>query len=307
MRIQLRGRSVLVDLFQTKVAVASTFLALVKDEGLFIPKSLTIWENTFNESEEGRLVREEKDISGWGSAGIRNYIISVVEKTALVPTHKAVVVIDGTIREGDIPAYLTIYGPPSLSRIYGDVEFDVWPTSKVEGIAQLYYENSEVRTKLNDITAKILGKIVGKTKCVVIGKTPDAVWNVLEWAFFYSPDKKLIITNMFKTVRYLAEGGIEELKPLANIIKPYKEELFAISLFEIREFTNKLIQMAKESDAQLELRKSVMFIAGNPQSSRKFFEKFKDEILMPLKEHLKDEEYIKKILRQIIIGHKTLI
>lgn len=67
------------------------------------------------------------------------------------------------------------------------------------------------------------------------------IWNVSEWVFLYSPDKKQLIISISKTVRYLAEKGLEEQKHLASLIKPYKEELFATSLFEIKEFANKLI------------------------------------------------------------------
>lgn len=306
MRIQLRGRVTLGELFQTKVATATTLLTLIKEEGVFMPTSLTIWENTFNESEGGRLVREEADVRSWGPAGLRNYIISVVEKMPLVSPYKAVVLIEGVIRKGDVPAYLAVYGTPLLARIYGDVELDVWPTSEVESLAQLYYQNGEVRDKLNDIIAKILGEISGNVKYVVIGESPDAGWNVLEWAFFYSPDKKLLIKNILKTVKYLAEKGSEELKPLADAIKPYKEELFATLLFEIPEFANKLKRMAKESDVQLDLKRSITFIAGTPQSSRAFFRKFENEILVPLKEHLIGEERMKRILRQIITGQRAL-
>lgn len=293
------------EVFSNKLDTFTALLQTLVSEKLFQPKNLEIWLEATSEAEGGKLIFSYEIDIGYKPLGIKSLIRSMVKKHR-EDILKLIVVLEGFFLEHY--AYIILYNVPELRRVYGDVELDVYPSPSkgIYSIADLLKDNEKILKKMGQIVEHV-GRLQPRPELVVLGIDPDALKDFTKRISFYSPDKKRLVVDIIRTIRFKAESEEDKnMQELLSIFSPYKEDKLARLMLEIKGFESRVKNLAQESDALVSLRKSVHFAGKTIDSGRRFYEKFLSEILVPLAQRLVGEEMLRRYLREIIEKQKTL-
>jgi len=303
-KMKISGRLTAEEVFRHKSTILVTLVQTLEKEGLFKAQKLEVWLDSWIEAEGGKKLPLERKLDGIKPTEVLSFL------SRLVQIHRdrilrLVVLVEGILLE-TYEAYALLINVPELRRVYGDILFDVYADvpSGIGGLIDVIAEMN-LYEKFNSIISYI-GSIQPRPDIVVLAHDPDGFDDFGKRVSFYGKDKRRIVTDIFRTIKFRARAGMSEYEDLLKAIVPYREEKMASIMFEIRGFEHRLTELAKSSNASVSLTKSVLFLGNDVDSGQKFFEQFMNTIIRPLAEKLTKIDVIKQWLQEIISPYRRL-
>lgn len=181
--------------------VASLLLSRLYTYLAFRPRSIEIYHKSRLESEGGVcLLREDiSKIYAFAEPKAVHALLSFYVYAHRALTSSMVIVIEGHLLE-NAPARLIIYLTDEYRRVYGDIEFDVMPTSEVSSLVDIYEKNPDVAHRLYKIVFFVGMASRESIKYIVVGRDPDAHLYVNNAVILYTPDADLYREKLIKTL-----------------------------------------------------------------------------------------------------------
>jgi len=285
--------------------------------GMFIPRAIEIWKDAPAEAFGGRVVKRREVKNDIKPTTIAILIDRLIKSANLSPLN-IIVKINGILKIKideeiiSLPAYLSMYNVKEWRSIYYDMEFDIFPSRKYgfKTLADLYLSNNDIRDRLNTVIKKIMSAGMPRVDRIVIGYSPDAMYDIRERVETTHRIPSSIIIDVIRTLRLEAESfkSSSYANKLLLFIKPYKEKLIASRLWALKEFKPYFEGLLKISMIKVDysITKGLMLYALKRESFAIFYDTIVSSFFEPLTEYLIDEEKLIGVMRNIITRTRTL-
>ena len=286
---------------ERKLTLLGSFLSFMQSEKIFTPKNLAVWLDAPLKPMGGKLISRIENIGSYQPLALREQIRRIVGGQ---PATRVIAVIEGEVIDGGerYSSYIALYNQPRLRRVYGDMEFDIYPRGDVEGLYSLYLSSRDFRERLTRVVRQ-LGDSTPRPDKIVLGYSYDALSDLSESVLAYRSSLKELVVDIFKTIRAMGEES-EEYMRLSKILTPYKEQFLARSILEEKRAIDVMKSIARDSGAELETEASAMIAGAEKDSIKRFIDLFTKEILDHVAKQLIDEDRLKKLFIEAIRSYR---
>ena len=167
-----------------KLDILLSFLASIQGERIFAPRSLAVWLDAPVRAMGGRLIGRIENIGSYRPLALREQIRRIVGGQ---PATRVIAVIEGEVIDGGerYSSYIALYNQPRLRRVYGDMEFDIYPRGDVEGLYSLYLSSRDFREKLDKAVRGFISSEKRWVERVVLGYSYDSLGDPTEAVAIY--------------------------------------------------------------------------------------------------------------------------
>ena len=303
------------EVLKSKIDVTATLLSYLS--GIFMPRRIELWRNAPSESLDGRVVKRIEIERGSAASSISLLIDRMIKNISIEPI-KTIIIIEGILNvksdkeEKAIPAYLAMYNNPEWRAVYGDIEFDIYPSrlfEKVNNLSDVYIMNADLRDKLNAVIRRLMSMGRGRVDKIVIGYSPDAINIITERVESTNPSGPSFIIDIIRTIRYEAEEmGYDYARKITTYIKPYKELVVASRLWRLREFKPFFESVMKVSNIHRDtyLSAGLMLYTVDKEGFKKFHKIMVERFFEPFSAELIDLETLVSKMRKVITRTRSL-
>jgi hypothetical protein len=200
-------------------------------------------------------------------------------------------------------AYVSMSNAPNWSRVYGDVEVNVFPKGNVRDIVDIFYADKTTKRHLVD---SFLDSFSGfndgifKVKGIYFALGVPSAEDFDLWrSAFVSSETRLLED----AITALKATGDEEIR---KWLAPYSVPFLVRNLREIPRFETELHGFFDEHGIVEKETGSISYIGEDPESFKKFFADLSDKVLKPVIHSLPPDSDIASRIRKTIEKQSTL-